>query len=88
MTTWHCASLSKTLNFSEPQAPYFYTLVTGNDTEGSPDRNWADWTIYAANFASDAEATRDAEGWTVIAQEAGIGQDRLRGRSCTRGPLW
>ena len=63
----------------DAQAPYFYTLVTGNDTEGSPDRNWADWTIYAANFASDAEATRDAEGWTVIAQEAGIGQDRLPG---------
>ena len=58
-------------------APYFYTLVTGNDTAGDPARNWADWTIYAANFASDAEATREAEGWTVIAQEEGIGQDRL-----------
>ena len=59
------------------QAPYFYTLVTGNDTEGSYDRNWADWTIYAANFENDAQATRDNEGWTVISEQKGIGQDRL-----------
>lgn len=60
-------------------APTFYTLITGNDTEGSPDRNWADWKIYGANFDNDAAATRDAEGWTLIDSKEGIGQDLLPG---------
>lgn len=60
-------------------APTFYTLITGNDTQGSPDRNWADWKIYGANFDNDAAATRDAEGWKLIDSKAGIGQDLLPG---------
>ena len=60
-------------------APTFYTLITGNDTAGDPSRNWADWKIYGANFASAAEATRDAEGWVLIDNKEGIGQDLLPG---------
>lgn len=49
--------------------PDWYFLVTGNDTGGSPGRNWKKWNIYGGNFASDAEAVRDVEnyaGWTLI----------------------
>lgn len=46
--------------------PVNYFLNTGNDTGSNPGRNWDTWTIYAANFDSDAEATVDAEAWTVV----------------------
>ena len=46
--------------------PEFYFLVTGNDTGGNPGRNWASWKIYGGNFASDADAVREGEGWTLI----------------------
>ncbi|MGN1255742.1 MAG: hypothetical protein ACI4UA_01100, partial [Bacteroidaceae bacterium] len=48
-----------------PVIPRDYFLVTGTDTKSYPDRNWEDWTISAANFASDAEAVESAD-WTVI----------------------
>ncbi|MCI6744597.1 MAG: hypothetical protein MR564_08670, partial [Paraprevotella sp.] len=35
---------------SIPVIPKDYFLVTGNDTKSNPNRNWEDWTIYAANF--------------------------------------
>ena len=41
--------------------PTNYFLVTGNDTGNNPGRNWKTWNIYAANFASDEEATVDAD---------------------------
>lgn len=49
--------------------PDYYFLVTGNDTGGHPERNWATWKIYGGNFANDADAVRDVEnfaGWTLI----------------------
>jgi len=49
-----------------PIAPTTYELVIANDTNGEPGRNWKAWRIYAANFASDADATLDAEGWVLI----------------------
>ena len=49
-----------------PIAPASYELVIANDTNGSPGRNWKKWKIYGGNFASDSEATKDAEGWAVI----------------------
>lgn len=55
---------------SEPIVPKDYFLITGNDTKQNPNRNWEDWTIYAANFASDAEAVMDAN-WTVIDERKG-----------------
>ncbi len=46
--------------------PVNYFLITGNDTGTNPGRNWKDWNVYGANFASDAEAVKDAAGWTLI----------------------
>ena len=57
------------LEAAEPIALKEYTLVTGNDTGGSPGRNWNVWKVYAGNFASDADAARDAEGWVLIDKE-------------------
>ena len=54
--------------------PDWYFLVTGNDTGGSPGRNWSSWNIYGGNFATDEEAVRGdienpaAGGWTLIDQ--------------------
>ena len=59
--------------------PEYYMLITGNDTQRSPDRNWARWKIYGGNFDSDEAATRDAEGWVLIDSKEDIGQDLLPG---------
>lgn len=61
----------------EPTQPLFYKLTTGNDTQGSPGRNWKDWQIYGGNFEKDADATADADGWVLLDDRKGIGQDRL-----------
>ena len=50
-------------------APVFmtgYSLTTGNDNASYKGRNWKDYTIYGANFASDSEATRDSAQWQVV----------------------
>ena len=64
----------KTLKESQP---VFYTLVTGNDTEGNSGRNWKNWQIWGGNFDNDAQATVDAEGWVLMDAKENIGQDRL-----------
>lgn len=56
---------------SFPVIPKDYFLVTGNDTKSNPNRNWEDWTIYAANFSSDAEAIEGASDWTVVDERKG-----------------
>ena len=61
----------------EANQPLFYKLTTGNDTEGNSGRNWKDWQVYGANFANDAEATFDADGWVLLDNREGVGQDRL-----------
>ena len=58
-------------------SPYFYTLVTGGDTQRFPERNWGTWKIYGANFEGDGAAKRDAEGWTLIDEKSEVGQNRL-----------
>lgn len=50
-------------------APVFmtgYSLTTGNDNSAYRGRNWKDYTIYGANFASDSEAVRDSAQWQVV----------------------
>lgn len=74
----------KTLN---PTLPFFYTLMTGGDTYSYQDRNWGAWDIYAANFAGDAEATEDAEGWVLIDTKNGVGKNRLRPENLTKSPF-
>ena len=46
--------------------PTFYFLVTSDDTGKNPGRNWASWKIYGGNFATDADAVRNGEGWTLV----------------------
>lgn len=59
-----------------------YKLITGNDTKNSPDRNWKDWKIYGvAGKVSDANATRDLAGWTLLDQKENVGQDQLPGEN-------
>lgn len=62
---------------NSPLAPTFYSMVTGNDTQQYPGRNWRDWQIYGGNFASDADAQADAEGWVLIDNKTDIGTDIL-----------
>ena len=47
-------------------APKSYELISANDTYNDTGRSWSQWKIYGGNFASDAEATIDAEGWVLI----------------------
>lgn len=62
---------------SEALKPTFYRLVTGNDNANNHGRNWKDWELYGANFASDEEATEDAEGWVLLDKRENIGTDVL-----------
>jgi hypothetical protein len=49
-----------------PITPSSYVLRIANDTNSNPGRNWKTWKIYGANFASDEDATKEAEGWKLI----------------------
>ena len=62
---------------SEPIAPTYYRLVTGNDTGSYPDRNWKSWRVYGGNFESEEAATRDADGWVLIDDKVNIGKDQI-----------
>ena len=59
------------------QQPYFYKLVTGGDTQTQNKRNWKTWKVFGGNFASQAEATRSAEGWVVLDDREDISTDYL-----------
>ena len=61
----------------KPQQPYFYKLVTGGDTKAYNGRNWKSWKIYGGNFASEAEAGRDAEGWVLLDERTDISEKYL-----------
>ncbi|MBR4643541.1 MAG: dockerin type I repeat-containing protein [Bacteroidaceae bacterium] len=63
---------------NEPIKPTYYGLVTGGDTGIYTDRNWKNWKIWAANFNSDEEATKDAEGWVLIDVKENVGTDVLK----------
>ncbi len=62
---------------ADPIKPTYYGLVTGNDTHTYKGRNWKNWKIWAANFDSDEDATRNAEGWVLIDDKNNIGEDIL-----------
>jgi len=62
----------------EPIKPTYYGLVTGGDTHTYTDRNWHDWKIWAANFDSDEDATKNADGWVLIDEKYNVGEDVLK----------
>ncbi len=61
-----------------PIQPTYYGLVTGGDTHSYPGRNWKTWKIWAANFDSDEEATRNSDKWVLIDNKVNIGTDILK----------
>ena len=61
----------------EPLQPYFYKLVTGNDTEMHAGRNWKDWRVFGANFNSIDLAAYDADTWVLLDKREDIGEDYL-----------
>ncbi len=71
--------------FLTPQQPALYSLLTGGDTGTYPGRNWDDWKIYGGNFNSNAEATRDAEGWVLLDDRTGMSDVRLPAQSSVLG---
>ena len=79
-TKWCCPNTEGLyLIFKADQivSPYFYTLVTGGDTQKFPERNWGTWRIYGANFEGDGQAKRDAEGWVLVDEKIDMDQSRL-----------
>lgn len=43
-----------------------YSLTTANDTNNYSGRNWKNWEIYGANFASDSEAVKNSDQWQLV----------------------
>ncbi|MBR4857452.1 MAG: hypothetical protein IKU94_12600 [Bacteroidaceae bacterium] len=79
-TKWCCPNTEGLyLIFKADQivSPYFYTLVTGGDTQRFPERNWGTWRIYGANFEGDGAAKRDAEGWVLVDEKIDMDKSRL-----------
>ena len=68
--------------------PTYYGLVTGGDTNTYKDRNWKNWKIWAANFDSDEEATKDADGWVLIDNKQNVGEDILKTTNCFESYLY
>ena len=44
-----------------------YSLTTANDTANYSGRNWKNWNIYGANFASDRDASQNSNTWQLVA---------------------
>ena len=71
-------SVNRDTEEDEPIQPTYYGLVTGNDTDTYKDRNWKNWKIWGANFASDEEATKDADAWVLLDSKENVGTDVLK----------
>ncbi len=61
--------------------PYFYRLVTGDDTKTNNGRNWKTWKVWGANFTSFFDAKEDAKGvangWTLLDNREDIDETYL-----------
>ncbi len=58
--------------------PFFYKLVTGNDTANSTGRNWKSWNVYGGNFASFNEAlNKDAAEWVLLDERTDVSEEYL-----------
>jgi hypothetical protein len=58
--------------------PFFYKLVTGNDTANNTGRNWKTWNVYGGNFDSfSAAADSSAAGWTLLDERVDISEEYL-----------
>ena len=58
--------------------PFFYKLVTGNDTANNKDRNWKTWSVYGGNFESfNAAADSSSTSWKLIDERTDISEEYL-----------
>ena len=53
-------------------APSYYALITANDTQTNPGRNWKQWQLYGMNATSEASVTREADGWVLLDDKANV----------------
>ncbi len=59
-------------------APFFYKLVTGNDTAGNTGRNWKTWSVYGGNFASFSAAQDSTTSkWTLLDERVDVSEEYL-----------
>ena len=58
--------------------PFFYKLVTGNDTATQNGRNWRTWNVYGGNFTSfSAAADSSSTGWTLLDAREDVSEEYL-----------
>lgn len=58
--------------------PFFYKLVTGNDTATQNGRNWRTWNVYGGNFESfSAAADSSSAGWTLLDERVDVSEEYL-----------
>ena len=58
--------------------PFFYKLVTGNDTANNTGRNWKTWNVYGGNFTSFSAATDSTTtNWTLLDERVDVSEEYL-----------
>ena len=58
--------------------PFFYKLVTGNDTANNNGRNWSSWNVYGGNFTSFSAATDSTvANWTLLDERVDVSEEYL-----------
>jgi hypothetical protein len=58
--------------------PFFYKLVTGNDTANNTGRNWKTWSVYGGNFASfSAASDSTVANWTLLDERVNVSEEYL-----------
>ena len=62
--------------------PYFYKLVTGNDTANNTGRNWSTWKVYGGNFptfsaATDSTVANENPKWTLLDARKDVSEEYL-----------
>ena len=71
----------------KPIQPTYYGLVTGWDTGTYTFRNWKNWKIWGANFATapnpqdpnfDPAAVKESTEWVLIDEKENVGPDILK----------
>ena len=79
-TKWGGNDFTQYIIFRVKEAfkPFFYKLVTGNDTATSTGRNWKTWSVYGGNFESfSAAADSSANAWTLLDERVDISEEYL-----------
>ena len=79
-TKWGGTNFPQYVIFRVKEAfkPYFYKLVTGNDTQENTGRNWRTWNVYGGNFTSFSAATDSTVSkWTLLDEREDVSEEYL-----------